>query len=92
MSSSRVAKDDVTVEANARLATWFARNVRQVCDGLVRPSVGQIPRHGAFGHGESELQQLAVDPRRAPQTVLHGHPLNEASKLYIDAWSSRPPP
>jgi hypothetical protein len=35
MSSSLVANDDVTVEAKARLPMWFARNVRQVCDGVV---------------------------------------------------------
>ena len=35
MSSSFVANDQVTVEANAKLPMWFARNVCQVCDGVV---------------------------------------------------------
>jgi hypothetical protein len=40
-SSSRDARDDVTVEVNAR-PMWFAKNVLQVCDGAVS-SVRQIP-------------------------------------------------
>jgi hypothetical protein len=34
-SSSLIANDDVSDEVNARLPMWFARNVRQVCDGVV---------------------------------------------------------
>src|ERR1700730_3559728 len=37
-SSSLSPNNDVTVEANARLPRWFARNVRLVCDGPVSRS------------------------------------------------------
>jgi hypothetical protein len=36
-----------------------------------RPAA-QITRDRAFRHGDSELQQLAVDPRSAPETILRG--------------------
>jgi len=58
---------------------WFARNVRQVWDGLVRRS-GR-PRHRAFGDCEAELEQFAMDPRGAPETVRRRHTPDEASKL-----------
>ena len=38
MSSSLVANDDVTVDVNARVPMWFAKNVRHVWDRLVRQS------------------------------------------------------
>jgi hypothetical protein len=37
-SSSLVVNDEVILEVNARVPMWFARNVRQVWDGLVRRS------------------------------------------------------
>jgi hypothetical protein len=54
MPSSLVANDDVTVEANKRLPTWFARNVRQVCDRLVRRS----------GRYRDTVRTETVNPRR----------------------------
>ena len=37
-SSSLVANDAVTVDVNAKVPMWFAKNVRQVWDRLVRRS------------------------------------------------------
>jgi hypothetical protein len=49
----------------------------------------QIPRDRAFRNGYSELQQFAVDPRSAPETILSGHTPNQISTGWVDAWSSR---
>jgi hypothetical protein len=35
-----------------------------------------------------KLQQFAVDPRSAPETILGGHTPNQISRGWIYAWSS----
>ena len=88
-SSSLVVNDEVTVQANARVPMWFARNVRQVCDRLVSRS----GRYRDTVRSETMIPSFSNSPwiRGAPQTVLGGHAPNELSKLQIDAWPSRPP-
>src|SRR2546425_2409115 len=72
------ASEDISGEMNVPLPRWFARNVRQVCDPCGRPAA-QITRDRAFRNGDSELQQLAVDARSAPETVLRGQTPNQIS-------------
>ena len=63
-SSSPVA-NEVTVETNARLPMWFARNVRQVCDRLVSRS----GRYRDTVRSETMIPSFSNSPwiRGAPQ-------------------------
>src|SRR5262249_11827373 len=54
-----------------------------------RRATAQIARDGPFRDSHAELQQLAVDPRSAPETVLSRNTLNQNATGCIDAWSSR---
>jgi hypothetical protein len=65
--------------------------VREECAPGLRPArraAAQIPRDSAFRNGDAELQQFAVDPRSAPETILRGHTPNQIATGRIDAWSS----
>src|SRR5262245_4717144 len=55
------------------------------------PDVSEITRHRAFRDGDSELQQLAMDPRSAPEAVLRGHAADKRAQFRMDGRSSRPP-
>ena len=70
------ASEDISSELNVSLPKWFAK-IRQVCDRVI--GVPQITRDRAFRNGDSELQQLAVDPRSAPETILRGQAPNQIS-------------
>src|SRR5260370_34574524 len=65
-SSSLVANDEITVEVNARLPTWFARKVRHVCDRLVRGS----DRYRDTVRSETVMPSFINSPwiRGAPQS------------------------
>jgi hypothetical protein len=67
-SSSVVANDDVTVEVNARVPMWFAKNVRQVWDRLVCRS----GRYRDTVRSETVKPSLSNSPwiRGAPQRPL----------------------
>jgi hypothetical protein len=64
-SSSRGADDDVTCEMNAKSPRWFARNVRQVCDGAVSRS----GRYRDTVRSETAIPSFSNSPwmRGAPQ-------------------------
>jgi len=45
-----------------------------------------IPAHGGFGDVDAEHQQLAVDPRGAPQRVLAVHTSDQRAELGSNPW------
>src|SRR5450759_1121075 len=53
-------------------------------------------RDRRLGDFEPELEQFAVDTRRAPKRILHAHPLDQITQAPIDLGTpcpiSRPPP
>src|SRR6267143_3199570 len=48
-----------------------------------------IPGDGGLGDGESQLQQLTVDPRRAPPRVGASHAANEAGEVRVLLGASK---
>ena len=64
-SSALVTNDDGTGAVHARLPKWFARNVRQVWDGLVR----RLGRYRDTVRSETVKPSLSNSPwiRGAPQ-------------------------
>lgn len=48
-----------------------------------------IPGDGGLGDGESQLQQLTVDPRRAPPRVGASHVANEAAEVRVLLGASK---
>src|SRR4051812_44038719 len=58
----------VLEERSPRLGRWF-------------PAADQILAHAGFAHIDAQLEQFAVDPRRAPERVLAAHRPNQAADL-----------
>jgi hypothetical protein len=46
-------------------------------------------RDGSLGHGEAQLEQLAVNPGSAPQRIGSGHVPNESDGVSSQALASR---
>ena len=67
----RGAHCNIAGEISVWSPKWFAKNVRQVCDRVVgRPC---RYRETVRSRRRFELQQFAVNPRSAPETILSGH-------------------
>ena len=84
--------DGLLVRGHDRRKCLATNVVREECPpglGPGRRAAAQIARDGTFRNGESELQQFAVDPRSAPETILRCQTSNQISTGWIDSWSSR---
>jgi len=73
----------------AMAAAWLRRNVRHVCDGGPRRRINVFGDR-RLGDLEPELEQFAMDARRAPQWVLLAHPLDEFAQLTANPGPSWP--
>ena len=58
--------------------------------GWFRPTRHE-PGHGALRDVEAELEQLAVNARRAPERIRERHGAHEIRKLQADRWSTHSP-
>ena len=83
MSVGTAKKSMATVEPR-----WFLRNVRHVCEG--RPPAGHQSGDRPLRHVESQLQQLSVNARRAPEWVRSGHLSGQASHVGADLRTAAP--
>src|SRR3954470_7978776 len=58
----------VLEERSPGLGRWF-------------PAADQILAHAGFAHIDAQLEQFAVDPRRAPERVLAAHHADQVADL-----------
>ena len=61
---------------------WVRRKVAQVWpERARRPGPAHVALHGALGHADAQLEQLAPDALGAPQPVGGGHLLDQGDRL-----------
>ena len=69
---------------------------RLPCLIRIRPSLRHVPRYRRLADVEAQLQQLSMNPRRAPQRVLSAHLPNKNPDLFRYLWPATsftgPPP
>src|SRR5437870_4495559 len=83
------------VEANARNDEQVhGGDVRRVVTQEGAPSLGwrstsldHVLRDARLSDLEAELEQLAMNARRAPQRIFHAHPPDQCAQIRIDHWS-----
>jgi hypothetical protein len=63
------------------LTSRLARNVRQLCDGRGRRF--GMPRHGALGHIDAELEELGMDARGAPEWIRRDDSTDEPARAPV---------
>ena len=59
---------------------------RLPCLIRIRPSLRHVPRYRRLADVEAQLQQLSMNPRRAPQRVLSAHLPNKNPDLFRYLW------
>ena len=62
---------------------WLRRKVRHPWDG--RPtSLDHVLRDARLSDLKAELEQLAMDARRAPQRIFNAHPPDQRAQVRVD--------
>jgi hypothetical protein len=70
----------VKKSTETRSLTWFARNVRHVCEEGI-PAPQHVFADAGLPDVDAQLEQLAVDARGAPERILSAHATDEISDL-----------
>jgi hypothetical protein len=82
------------IEANGRSNEQVhGRDVRRVVTQEGAPPLGRRPgsldhvlRDAGLSDLKAELEQLAMDARRAPQRIVNAHPSDQRTQLRVDLW------
>ncbi len=84
-SNLKVAVGTTKKSTEAMPSAWYLGHVFQDCEGR-RTALDQIVGHGRLRHSDTDLQELAVDPRYAPEGIGTVDLADQISDFLVNPW------